>query len=179
MVLLPRLKASGYLPLAPYRCQALRRCPFANGAERVERTVVHGTAVAASTTYRGTSALVEVAKFGFLTCAFAVFATTAIAAEKPQRLSNAHIQARLTGMEITDEIHWADVYERGGALRSYSMGRKTIGKWFIRNNELCIERGKEEASCYQVWNSGTRIELRRERSDLPLQGILQKPLKRD
>ena len=82
-------------------------------------------------------------------------------------------------MEITDEVHWADVYERGGALRTYSMGRKTMGKWFIQKNELCLERAKEEANCYQVWNAGKKIELRRQGSDLALQGVLQKPAKRN
>jgi len=101
------------------------------------------------------------------------------AADKFQRLSGPQLLARLPGMEMTDEVHWADVYLRGGILKGYSMGRKTSGKWSIRTNELCVERGREEATCYQVWSSGSKIELRRAGSDLPLQGILQKPTKRD
>jgi len=113
------------------------------------------------------------------TCAIAAFAGAATAADQFQRLSGGQIQARLVGMEITDEVHWAEVYEPGGTLRTYSMGRKTTGKWFIQKNELCLDRAKEEANCYQVWNSGKKIELRRQGSDLPLQGVLQKPVKRN
>jgi hypothetical protein len=39
-------------------------------------------------------------------------ASAAAAAEKFQKLSGAQIRAKLAGMEITDEVHWADVYGR-------------------------------------------------------------------
>ena len=124
-------------------------------------------------------AMLHLTRLAFAMCALGTFNSHGTAAEKFQRLSGAQIQSRLAGMEISDEVHWADVYERGGTLRSYSMGRKTIGKWIVRKNELCLDRAKEEANCYQVWNAGKKIELRRDGSDLPLQGVLQKPLKRD
>ena len=78
-------------------------------------------------------------------------------------------------MEMTDEVHWGDVYEPSGTLRTYSMGRKTVGKWRVQKNELCLDRGKEEQGCYEVWLSGKKVELRRAGSDLPLEGVLQRP----
>ena len=45
-------------------------------------------------------------------------------AEKFQKLSGSQIRAKLAGMEITDEVHWADVFAANGTLTSYSMGRK-------------------------------------------------------
>src|SRR5258707_8841449 len=51
------------------------------------------------------------------------------AAENFQKLSGAQIQARVSGMEFTDEVHWRDVFERNGTLTSFSMGRKSVGKW--------------------------------------------------
>jgi hypothetical protein len=96
------------------------------------------------------------------------------AAEKFQKLSGAQIRARLAGMEITDETHWADVFAADGTLTSYSMGRKSNGKWRVQKDELCINRGKDEGGCYQVWISGKKVELRREGSTLPLEGVLQK-----
>src|SRR5881397_1557983 len=95
-------------------------------------------------------------------------------AEKFQRLTGAQIQARLGGMEITDEAHWADVFAANGALTSYSMGRKNSGKWHVQNDELCIDRGNDGGGCYQVWLSGKKVELRRAGSSLPLEGVLQK-----
>src|SRR5436305_10561214 len=100
------------------------------------------------------------------------------AAEKFQKLSGPQIRARLAGMEITDEAHWADVFAPSGTLTSYSMGRKSIGKWSVQKDELCIDRGGDDGGCYQVWLSGRKIELRREGSSLPMEGVLQKPTAR-
>jgi len=106
-------------------------------------------------------------------CVLAVVAQ-AESAEKFQRLTGAQIQARLAGMEITDETHWADVFAANGILTSYSMGQKSSGKWRVQKDELCIDRGKDDGGCYQVWLSGRKVELRREGSTLPMEGILQK-----
>jgi hypothetical protein len=106
-------------------------------------------------------------------CAIAVEAA-AQSAEKFQRLTGTQIQARLVGMEITDEVHWADVFAANGTLTSYSMGRKSGGKWHVQKDELCIDRGKDDGGCYQVWLAGKKVELRREGSTLPLEGVLQR-----
>ena len=106
-------------------------------------------------------------------CAIAV-ESWAQSAEKFQRLTGAQIQTRLAGMEITDEVHWADVFTANGTLTSYSMGRKSSGKWRVQKDELCIDRGQDDSGCYQVWLPGKKVELRREGSTLPREGILQK-----
>ena len=81
-------------------------------------------------------------------------------------------------MEMTDEVHWADVFGSGGVLTTFSMGRKTIGKWWVKGDELCVDRGKDSEGCYEVQISGKKVELRRPGSTLPLEGILQRPAKR-
>lgn len=106
---------------------------------------------------------------------FAVAFGSAVAAESFQKLSGGKIQARFVGMEMTDEVHWSDVFERGGTLTTYSMSRKSTGKWHVQKDELCIERGKDDGGCYQVWMAGKKVELRREGSKLPLEGVLTKP----
>jgi hypothetical protein len=102
----------------------------------------------------------------------------AAAAEKFQKLSGSQIRAKLAGMEITDEVHWADVYGADGTLTTFSMGNKSVGKWSVKHDELCHDRGKEFKGCYQVWVSGKKVELRREGSSLPLEGVLQPPARR-
>jgi hypothetical protein len=57
-------------------------------------------------------------------------------AGKLQKLSGAQIRAKFTGMQFTDEVHWRYVYDRGGRLRSYSMGTKKIGTWAVEKDEL-------------------------------------------
>jgi len=99
-------------------------------------------------------------------------------AEKFQKLSGAQVVAKIAGMEITDEVHWGDVFERNSTLTSYSMGKKSVGKWRVLKDQLCIDRGKDDGGCYQVWLSGKKVELRREGSTLPLEGVLQKPKQR-
>ncbi len=96
------------------------------------------------------------------------------AAEKFQKLAIPQIRAKLSGMEITDEVHWADVFSSNGVLTSYSLGRKSVGKWNVQRDELCLDRGKDDGGCYQVWLSGKKVELRREGSNLPLEGVLQR-----
>ena len=56
------------------------------------------------------------------------------------------------------------------------MGHKSIGKWLVHNDELCLETGKEPGGgCYQVWVSGKNVELRNQTSNVPLEAVLQKP----
>src|SRR5215471_20269481 len=87
----------------------------------------------------------------------------AAAEEKFQKLSGGQIRAKLAGMELTDNMHWRDLYQRNGTVMSTSMGRKRAGKWQIEQNQLCIEFEKEPVpNCYDVWLSGKQVELRRE-----------------
>lgn len=114
---------------------------------------------------------------GAVLCAVA-FAGHAQAQEKLQKLSGGQIRAKIAGMELTDEVHWRETYERSGNLTSNSMGRKRTGKWRVEKDQLCIEFDKEPpAKCYEVWMSEKKVELRRE-GLLPLQGVLEQPLGR-
>src|SRR5229473_1282863 len=102
-----------------------------------------------------------------------------LAAEKFQKLSGAQIRAKFVGMEVTDNVHWADVFGPNGDLKSYSMGRKKDGKWRIEKDELCVDRGKDDGGCYQVWVSGKNVELRREGLPAAFEGVLQRPAARN
>jgi hypothetical protein len=93
------------------------------------------------------------------------------------RLKGREIATRFTGMELTDEVHWAYVFEKGGRLNIFSMGRPGTGAWKVDRNELCLDRPLDETRCYEVWVSGQNVQLRRE-PEIPDEGILQKPQKR-
>ena len=89
----------------------------------------------------------------------------AAAQEKLQKLSAGQIRTKIAGMELTDEVHWRELYGRSGTVTSDSMGRKRPGKWRVEKEQLCIEFDKEPpAKCYEVWMSGKKVELRREGS---------------
>ena len=57
------------------------------------------------------------------------FQPPAAAEQKFQKLTGAQIQAKFPGMELTDEAHWGEVFERNGTLTITSMGHKSTGKW--------------------------------------------------
>jgi hypothetical protein len=105
--------------------------------------------------------------------AVATLGPSAAAAEKFQKLTGGQIRAKLAGMELTDNVHWRDFYQRNGTVMSTSMGHKRTGKWLVENNQLCIEFEKEPIpTCYDVWLSGKQVELRQEGLS-PLQGTLE------
>jgi hypothetical protein len=92
-----------------------------------------------------------------------------------QKLKGSQIRAAIAGMEITDSVHWRDVYERSGTLRSSSMGRTRIGKWSIEGDELCLDLEPPDAGCYEVWHAGKSIELRPTGAGTKLEGVVQRP----
>src|SRR5262245_47625590 len=108
-----------------------------------------------------------------------VFGAGDFAAEKFQKLGGSQIRAKFAGMEMTDNVHWADVFGPNGNLKSYSMGRKKDGKWWIEKDELCVDRGKDGGGCYQVWLSGKYVELRRAGLPAASEGVLQPPAPRN
>ena len=108
-----------------------------------------------------------------------VSSAVSFSAEKFQKLGGSQIRAKFAGMEMTDNVHWADVFGPNGSLKSYSMGRKKDGKWWIEKDELCVDRGKDDGGCYQVWLSGKNVELRRAGLPAASEGVLQPPAARN
>ena len=110
---------------------------------------------------------------GHACLAVATLGASAAAEEKFQKPKGGQIRAKLAGMELTDNVHWRDFYQRDGTVMSTSMGRKRTGKWLVENDQLCIEFEKEPIpTSYDVWLAGKQVELRRKRL-LPLQGTLE------
>lgn len=101
------------------------------------------------------------------------------AAETFRRLSGAQIREKFTGMQFTDEVHWRDVFDRDGTLRSYSMGTKKVGTWAIEKDELCLYVKEPYDGCYEVSLSGKRIEMKPSGVGLTLEGVLQTPADRN
>lgn len=102
-----------------------------------------------------------------------------VAAASVQKLSGSQIRAKIAEMELPDEVHWRDVYDSDGTLRSYADGEKRIGKWVIEKDELCVYFKEPEDGCYEVSLSGNRIEMKPTGLGLSIEGILQTPTDRD
>ena len=71
------------------------------------------------------------------------------AAEKFQKLTGAQIRAKFAGMEMSDDVHWRDRYERNGTITSQSMGKNRFWQ---------VARRKDEAP--RRFRSGSRRLLR-------------------
>jgi hypothetical protein len=84
-------------------------------------------------------------------------ATLAQAADSFRKLNDNEIRSKLSGMEITDDIHWAEQYMRDGTLKSFDMGSATTGMWRAQNGNLCIDNGTTDSECREVWISGNKV----------------------
>jgi hypothetical protein len=107
------------------------------------------------------------------------WAVSAVAAENFKRLSGAQIRAKVTGMQLTDEVHYRFVYDRDGTLRSYSMGVKKVGKWTVENEQLCLYFQEPDDGCYEVSLSGSQIEMKPSGLGGAIDGLLQPPTDRN
>jgi len=93
------------------------------------------------------------------------------AAEKFQNLNCGQVRGKLAGMEFTDCVHWRDIFARNGTLAGYPMGRRTVVKWSVQKDQLCLDCGKDPGSgCYSVRMSGNNVELRSEGTGLSNRG---------
>jgi hypothetical protein len=107
------------------------------------------------------------------------FQVSPVAAENLRKLSGSQIRERFAGKQLTDEVHFRDVYDRDGTLRSYSMGTKRVGKWAVEKDELCQYFREPDDGCYEVSLSGDRIEMKPSGLGLSIEGILQSPTDRN
>src|SRR3989442_3692527 len=103
------------------------------------------------------------------------FQSSAPAEQKFQKLSGAEIQAKFAGMELTDEAHWGEIFERNGTLTITSMGHKNVGKWRIQKNQLCLDNGKEPScGCCEGWLSRPIVEPFMQASMIPQHELVDK-----
>ena len=106
------------------------------------------------------------------------FASTGTAEQRFQKLTGQQIRAKFAGMELTDEVHWYDFYDKNGTVLSSSMGRKRQGKWWVEKDQLCADVDKESSvRCYDVLLSGNKVQLRGD-GVLPLDAVLRSPINR-
>jgi len=80
-------------------------------------------------------------------------------------------------MELSDEVHWYELFEKSGTLLSSSMGRKRTGKWWVEKDQLCIDDKEDPVKCYEVRVSGNRVQLRGEYL-ISLDAVLRSPTDR-
>src|SRR5436189_3835814 len=99
-----------------------------------------------------------------------LFSAQASAEPTFRKLAGKQIAAEIAGMELTDQSHWGEVFERNGTLIITSMGHRSVGKWRVQKDQLCLDHGSEPGGgCYEVWSAGKKVELRNQTSSVPLE----------
>src|SRR5437763_15733414 len=83
------------------------------------------------------------------------------AADSFRQLKCPEIRAKFSGMEFTDDVHWALVFGRDGTLSSFEMGAAGKGTWRVEKDELCLHYSRPGQRCHEVWVSGKNVQLRR------------------
>src|SRR2546430_14240892 len=95
---------------------------------------------------------------------------------KFQKFTGAQIQAKFPGMELTDEAHWGDVFERNGTLTITSMGHKSFGKWRGQKEQRCFYTRKEaRGGSVGGWGFGKKSEEKKKTPGLPRETLLLRP----
>src|SRR6478672_6917999 len=77
---------------------------------------------------------------GLALLAAATLEPSATAEEKFQKLTAGQIRDKLAGMELTDNVHWRDLYQRNGTVMSTSMGHRRTGKWRVVARTAMLRR---------------------------------------
>ena len=103
----------------------------------------------------------------------AAVASPSQAADAYRKLSAGEIRSKIAGMEITDEVHWAELFNRDGTYTMWSMAKKFTGKWLVKDGALCLDSGREAPNCKEVWISGNKIEFRQP-GGIVFEGVLKK-----
>ena len=65
-------------------------------------------------------------------------------------------------MQFTGEVHWRQVFEIDGTLRSYDMDRKEVGTRRIRTSYATDLGNDGDNNCFEVWLKGNRVIMRRD-----------------
>src|SRR5260370_31083680 len=74
---------------------------------------------------------------GLALLAAATLEPSATAEEQFQKLTGGQIRAKLAGMELTDNVHWRDLYQRNGTVMTTQMGSNTTHTWRVDTTQLC------------------------------------------
>jgi hypothetical protein len=97
------------------------------------------------------------------------------AADSFRRLTGSQVRAAIAGMELSDQVHWVELYGTDGTVTSLAMGKKRVGKWQVEGDDLCVEF-EDSADCFEVSQSGSRLRLQRSGTDgHPIEAVLRKP----
>src|SRR4051812_18624419 len=90
---------------------------------------------------------------GRLIVSVAICSWGAAAEETFQKLTGAQIRGRIAGMEVSDEVHWRDFYDRTGRVTSSSMGHQRTGK---RKTRFASSSSKRCRTVTMCWYGGKR-----------------------
>lgn len=91
----------------------------------------------------------------------------AYADDKFRRLKATEIKAVIVGKTITDDYHWADVFNEDGTIGGHQLGEPQTGSWkLFKSGQICAVRATShkpkdiEPVCVEIWIRGNEVQYR-------------------
>lgn len=97
-------------------------------------------------------------------------------AQQPEarRIRGAAIERLLAGKEYSDGIHWRYSFRPDGSVTEYAMSRRQEMRWRISDNDLCWRMGTGQEDCFEVWVSGSSVQLLPRGIGTPFEGTVSR-----
>lgn len=93
---------------------------------------------------------------------------------EPRRIRGAAIERLLTGKEYSDGVHWRYSFRPDGSVVGYAMSRRQEMRWRVRDDSLCWGAAAED--CFEVWISGSSVQLLPRGIGTPFEGTVSRML---
>jgi len=90
-----------------------------------------------------------------------------------KRIRGAAIERLLAGKEYSDGVHWRYSFRPDGNVTEYAMSRRQEMRWRVKDDSLCWRSGTEE-DCFEVWTSGTSVQLLPQGIGTPFEGTVSR-----
>jgi len=81
-----------------------------------------------------------------------LFASPAFA-EDFRKLSGSQIKRLIAGKVVTDDVHYSDRFESGGAYEGVFMNKALHGRWRVDSGQLCVTLETGPPKCTELWQS--------------------------
>lgn len=97
-------------------------------------------------------------------------------AQEPEarRIRGSAIERLLAGKDYSDGTHWRYSFGTDGNVVAYAMSRRQDLRWRVSGDDLCWRAGTAAEDCFEVWISGSSVQLLPRGLGTPFEGTLSR-----
>ncbi|CAN7345633.1 hypothetical protein [Bosea sp. LjRoot237] len=93
-----------------------------------------------------------------------------------KRIRGTAIERLLAGKEYSDGVHWRYSFRPDGGVVGYAMSRRQDLRWRVSDDSLCWRAEGAQEDCFEVWISGSSVQLLPQGIGTPFEGIVSRLL---